>query len=180
MAAESLSNVSYSARRSDWFNVSNISAWRARATGSTDLYSDLPLAVIETITGAASASAERPRVRIVVSLVRPRFSMTRSVRLTWPLSMPLRVVTSEKRIGAKRAIRASRRHSGRLRPNSSRYGLVRLLRRAFDSRVSLNVRKSSTFRFEPFLLSEDQGRVARAEARFCGFFLRVVVTDLSL
>src|SRR5690606_7294312 len=135
-----------------------MSAWRLRATGSTALYRLAPLAVMDTITGAASASVERdPRSRIALVLVSPRDAMTRKVRLTCPLSMPLRAVTSEKRIGAKRATSASRRHSGRLKPNDSRYGLVRLVRREFDRRVNLNVRKSSTFRCEPLLDTVDHG-----------------------
>ena len=81
----------------------------------------MPLGVIDTITGAASASVERdPALLMVFILVRPRFAITRNVRLTWPLSMLLRVVTSEKRIGAKRATNASRRHSGKLNSNCSR------------------------------------------------------------
>src|SRR5688572_6990120 len=148
------------------------SAWRLRATGSTARYNERPFAVIDTITGAASASAERePRSRITFIFVRPRLAITRSVRLTCPLSMALRAVTSENRSGEKRATSASSRHSGRLSSNSSRYALVRLVRSAFDSRFMRNVRKSSTFRLEPLRGSLSQGHddfdIGRARGFCC-------------
>src|ERR1044071_5857925 len=94
--------------------------------------------------------------------------------------MLLRLVSSENRSGEKRVIMASSRHSGTLTSNSSRYGLVKLVRSAFDRRVRRKVRKSSTCRPLPLRdkVSQGQGRVltlrACFELRFFKTFSRVM------